>query len=89
MQNVSTSNLISGGASADYDTLKEIEDKMKQLEAGEVATESKCNNYDAALEDVSQLKEDTNNLTLSIGKYGYAEPYVVQEFEIGAITEEA
>ena len=34
IQQVSTSNLISGGASADYDTLKEIEDKMKQLEAG-------------------------------------------------------
>ena len=39
IQNVSTSNLISGGASADYDTLKEIEDKMKQLEAGGVAVD--------------------------------------------------
>ena len=58
IQQVSTSNLISGGASADYDTLKEIEDKMKQLEASGSATQSKCNNYDAALEDVSQLKED-------------------------------
>lgn len=31
-QHTSTSNLISGGASADYDTLKEIEDKIKNIE---------------------------------------------------------
>ena len=38
IQNVSTSNLISGGASADYDTLKEIEDKIKSIEENGTAS---------------------------------------------------
>lgn len=42
IQNVSTSNLISGGASADYDTLKEIEDKIKQLEDVSQLKEDLC-----------------------------------------------
>lgn len=47
-QNRSTSNLISGGASADYDTLKEIEDKLKIIEAGGIVTDKTLSKEDAA-----------------------------------------
>ena len=69
MQNVSTSNLISGGASADYDTLKEIEDKMKQLEAGGVAVDKTLSieNMPADAGAVGKLKEDMNNVSEANG----------------------
>ena len=69
IQNVSTSNLISGGASADYDTLKEIEDKMKQLEAGGVAVDKTLTveNMPADAGAVGKLKEDINNVSEANG----------------------
>ena len=69
IQNVSTSNLISGGASADYDTLKEIEDKMKQLEAGRVAVDKTLTveNMPADAGAVGKLKEDMNNVSEANG----------------------
>ena len=69
IQNVSTSNLISGGASADYDTLKEIEDKMKQLEAGGVAVDKTLTveNMPADAGAVGKLKEDMNNISEANG----------------------
>ena len=69
IQNVSTSNLISGGASADYDTLKEIEDKMKQLEAGGVAVDKTLTveNMPADAGAVGKLKEDMNNVSEANG----------------------
>ena len=64
IQNVSTSNLISGGASADYDTLKEIEDKIKQLEAGGVAVDKTLSieNMPADAGAVGELKEDLDEV---------------------------
>lgn len=73
-------------------TKKEVLDAYYTIVAADakfatIATVTGLTTHIANLEDVvSELKEDITNLTLSIGKYGYAEPYVVQEFEIGALT---